>query len=340
MFPYDAPIDVGAMIFAVITNTTQAPQDGIYAYVEALDSGGTRHTLADNTTIGTIPALGSTGLTICTDWISLLTGPVTIVITLMGPGGTPLVSKQLTGTALPPGAIPTPPVASPNLPVSVREAAWGTGAADIEAIYAGSYNALGEEDFYIIDVSSARVGIVVSITNEAKATGFKPVLRVFTEDDFTTPVLETSARFSVPDADKGSFAIGWRDYAQFPILTPGRYYLQVVHEAPFYSRRWGFKIFTREAPVSFSASLSGTGGLLGGTVTSGYGRQALKMLNTRTHAVLFAQSNSFGVADPESGASPLGSTMSVLPGDVVKVYRPGIGVQYKHIDLIGSTTVS
>jgi hypothetical protein len=32
--------------------------------------------------------------------------------------------------------------------------------------------------------------------------------------------------------------------------------------------------------------------------------------------------------------------MSVLPGDVVKVYRPGIGVQYKHIDLIGSTTVS
>jgi hypothetical protein len=341
MFPTTSPRDVGATVFVSVTNDGDTPVDGLYLYVEGIDSSGTRYTLSESTDVGTLPPSGSAGGTICTSWMSFITGAVNIVVTLMGPGGVALVSKVIPGQAIPPGAIPTPPTAVPELPTSVRDAAWGTGAPDIQPTFEGSYNALGEEDFYIIDAVSVRAGFVIKITADAKATGFVPVLKIFSETDFDTPILETTAKFAVQDADKNSFAIGWRDFAQFPLLTPGnRYYLQVVHNLPYYSRRWGFKIYTQETPVAISSALSVDGnGQLDGTISCAYGRQSLKILNTRTHDVLFVKTNSYGTADVQTNAAPYVDRLGVRSGDILKIYRPGMAVQYRMIDYLTSVTV-
>jgi hypothetical protein len=343
MYPSVAPRDIGSTVFASITNASDSTVEGLQVYSEGLDEGGSRYVLNVGKLLDPIPAGATVTVALCTSWMSFINGPVTIVAVLMGPGGQPLLTFSMAGQATPPGTLQPPPTAVPELPASVRDAAWGAGASDIDPVFEGSYNAVGNEDFYIIDVTSSRVGIVVKITPDALLSGFQPVLKIFSTTDLDTPLVTASTRFAVPDQDKAQHAIGWRDFAQLPILQQGqRYLLQVVHRYPFYSRRWGFKIYTREtvAATVLTGSVDGNGNLEG-SITSPYGRQSLKIVNDRTLATLFVRTDSYGQAsDVQVNTSPVGDTLAVNAGDILRVYRPGMAVQYRSTDLLTLASVS
>jgi hypothetical protein len=90
--------------------------------------------------------------------------------------------------------------------------------------------------------------------------------------------------------------------------------------------------------VSSALSVDGNG-QLDGTVSCAYGRQSLKILNTRTHDVLFVKTNSYGTADVQANAAPYRDRLNVRSGDILKIYRPGIAVQYRMVDYLTSVTV-
>jgi hypothetical protein len=343
MYPSTAPRDVGSTVFATVTNASDSTVSGMTLYAEGMDASGDRYVLQDGVEVPPIPPGGTATKALCTSWMSFINGPVTIAVVLLGPDGQALLSFTLVGQATAPGTLQPPATAISELPASVREAAWGTGATDIDPVFEGSYNAVGNEDFYIINVTSSRVGIVVKITADAQLSGFEPVLKIFSEDDLDTPIVTAQTRFSVPDQDRVQHAIGWRDFAQLPLLQVGqRYLLQVVHKYPFYSRRWGFKIYTKEQVVDtvLTGSVDGDGNLEGSLVSS-HGRQSLKLVNDRTQDVLFVRTDSYGRAtDVQVNTSPVGDRLAVAAGDILRIYRPGIGVQYRSTDLLTTSTVS
>lgn len=343
VWPNAAPADAHPIVFTSVKNLTAGEMQGMSVTLSAVDSAGVQWTLSSQN-LGTVAPNGTAGAALCTNWTGLPTGPLTLTVTLLSPGGIALVSFTMVATILPPGTLPTPPPPPEELPKEVREAAWGVGAADIPPIYEGSYNAIGHEDCYVITTkndASHRVGIVVTIPEDAKNSGFKPVLKVFTTQDLNTPVFTHELKFNVSEQGRAKHAIGWIDREVLHYLDEDRRYLiQVVNKYPFWSRRWAFKIYTQETPRAFSENLAITSNQLSGSITCGYGRQSLKIENMRTHEVLFVETDPEGVcSDVQMYAHPAGARMAVATGDKLRIFRPGPGVQYKSTDLIGTAQV-
>lgn len=339
IFPDEAPADSKPIVMYSVFNNTDQPIEGLTYSVYAVDASGQQYQVVGNASLPTLPPYGPNGGTLCISWLGFVNGSVNLYVTINSATGQIIVVALAPGTILPPGTLPPPPQATPNeLPASITQYA-GFNAA-ITSKFQGSRNAVGDDDFYLFTALSDRVSIVVTITADAAATGFLPVLKIYNTSDLDTPIVTHDQRFPVAEPDRSKHAIGWKDRQSLPFLTVGQtYLLQVVHKYPFWSRRWGFKVYLKETVADTTANLSVDGGLLAGSVTSAYGRQSLKILNDRTGGVLFVGTDPYGICDDVGiRAHPFGDTLAVATGDLLRIYRPGIGVRYRHDDLLTSVT--
>lgn len=340
LFPDEAPADAKPIFLYSIFNNTPQAIEGLSYSVYAVDANGQQYQVAGQVALPSLPAYAPNGGTLCVSWLGFVTGAVTLFITINSATGQVILSFQVPGVILPPGTLPPPPQASPNeLPASITQ--YAGFPATITSVFQGSRNAVGDDDFYKFVAGSSRVSIVVVATPDAIATGFLPVLKIFNTTDLDTPLVSYEQRFPVAEPDRSKHSIGWKDAQSLPVLEEGEtYLLQVLHRYPFWSRRWGFKVYLTDTVPACVPSFSVSGGALAGSLTSAYGRQSLKILNDRTGGVLFVATSPYGAVDSVvTRARPFGDTLTVATGDRLKIYRPGIGVRYRNDDLLTTVTV-
>jgi len=338
-------------LYYVIENTNPVPMTGISSMVAAMDGNGRIYLLQPPTLIeanaqnvpqypaGTVPPGTSAGSTICIDWPQFGTPQVNFLVALLNQAQQPLATALVPGFFMAPGTIvPAATQAVDLLGPGVRLIAGFPAGATPK--YEGSVNAVGYEDTYVFTAQRSTVSIVVKISADAQQMKFKPVMRIYDVEDMSTPLVTHSSRFQAGgvDVDPTTHTIGWRDNDH--VLTVGnKYAITITHEAAFYSRRWDFQIFHEEQIVQTGGNISIVDGLLDGELSCSYGRQAVKILNTRTDQAIFVETNERGVTydlqhDTTEGTA--GRTLAVSYGDILEVIRPGPGVLYRrHGDLIG-----
>jgi len=333
-------------LYYVIQNRNPAPMTGIYSMALAMNGNGQIFVLqpptpvqALNQTPGTVPPGTSAGDAICIDWPQFGTPQMNFLVVLLNQAQQPLASINVPGFFMPPGAVPPPGNQQIDLlgPTVRSLAGFPSG---ILPKYEGSVNAVGYEDTYVFRARRTTPSIVVKISADAQQMKFKPVMRIYDVEDMSTPVVTYSSPYMVGgvNADPTMHSIGWNDNDHV-LVTGDKYAIVIRHEALFYSRRWDFQIFHDETMVDTGGNLVVVDGLLAGEMSCSYGRQAIKILNTRTDEAIFVETNERGVTydlqkDTTEGTN--GRTLSVAYGDELEIIRPGPGVLYRrHGDLIG-----
>lgn len=343
-------------LYYAVENTNPAGMSGIHAAVLALDSSGVVRVVQEASQIqatsaqqshqppGYVPPGVSAGEVVCIDWPQFSSPNVTFLVVLLNQQLQPIVAATVPGFWVQPGALP--PAATQtvdDLGPGIRDVAGFPFG--LEPKYEGSVNSVGYEDTYVFTARRQQVAIVVKISADAAQLGFDPVMHIYDVDNMSTPIVVHSSRFQAGDTDiePEAHAIGFKDVSG--LLQVGHKYAIVVkHSAPFYSKRWTFRIYHVEDVVQTGGSLSIDGnGKLAGSLSCSYGRQAVKIFNPRTDEAIFVLTNERGATenlqrDTTEGTN--GRRLSVSYGDVLEIIRPGPSVQYRrHGDLIGEATL-
>lgn len=351
LVPHPSVPTARSNLYYVVENSNQAPMSEIYSMVLGLDGLGNVYVIQDPTAIqatsaqqthnppGTVPPGTSAGNVVCLDWPQFATPQMSFLVVLLNQVQQPLAAATIPGFFMRPGTVPPQGMQIVDLlgPGVRSIARFPSG---IEPTYEGSVNAVGYEDTYVFTVLDELAAIVVRITADAQQLGFEPVMEIYDVDDMSTPLVTHSSRFRMGavDVDPSTHSIGWQNAGE---LTVGNKYAIVIrHVAKYYSRRWAFQIFHVQTPVETGGTLTiDEDGNLAGELSCSYGRQSVKILNTRTDESIFIRTNERGVSydiqrDTTEGTS--GRTLAVSYGDVLEIIRPGPGVLYRrHGDLIG-----
>jgi hypothetical protein len=291
---------------------------------------------------GTIPPGPSVGQAVCINWDMLPLGPTMFLIVLLTQAGLPFASARTLGTSYPMGS--TIPVAAQAVEYLGPGLKQVTGfPAYIEPTYEGSVNAVGDEDTFVFTPGSGRVSIVVQITEDARGSGFVPVLEIYDVDDMTTPVASSSSRLQIGgvDLEPEFHAVGW----QGTLASGQRHAIVIKNNTAHYSRRWQFRIFHDQPVVGTGGTLErDEDGNLDGELSCPYGRQSIKLLNDRTGEAIFVRTNERGVTDDiqrDTKAGTPSKLLAVAVGDKIDVIRPGPGVLYRrHGDLLAQGDVT
>lgn len=310
-------------------------QAGLRLYVEAMDRNNVRYKFPEPETFEEVPYETTPrviGRSMCLHLSQLAVGPVKLFVAVLGTTGSVITAVVKDLEITPPGTSLLPADLPSIFPPSVLNATGLPGNST--SIFEGSYSSVGDEDWFIFTAVD-NTAIVVKTTREAEETGFDPVLKIYSITDPYTSLVTHDGRISgISDNDKFSHRIGWVDDGE---LTTGSVYMaRVVHRYPNYSRKWAFQVYTNATPKPTEASLTIDGqGKLDGTISCAYGRQSLKLINTRTKDVIFVATNPDGnVASIRSATRPTTDSMSVSRGDLIRIIRPGMAQLYRSGDLI------
>lgn len=330
------PQDSVPMLFVFATPKVLVWPAGCKIYAEAMDSTGARYQFPSPSNFDEMVYNNTYGRGLCLHLNQFKVGAIKILVAFMSQLGNIIYSKVMNAEILSAGAIPTPSKQNQTFTPKILNT---TGFnAFIEPSFEGSYGAVGDEDYFLI-TAVPNTSVVVKITKEAEETGFQPKLIISPVSNFQSQIVATTDRLAgTSEEDAASHVVGWKDTTG--LLTTGQVYVvQVVHRYAFYSSKWAFKIYTNGTPVPTVASFGIDGGNLAGSITSGYGRQSLKIVNDRTHDYIYVRTGPDGSVTDVQTASPTGDTLAVSTGDRLRVYRSGMAALYRFSDLIKEVTL-
>jgi hypothetical protein len=334
-----SPINSTPLLFTTIF-FTGGGYEGFKIYVEGKDSNGKRLVFEPGAVLDTIlpedpPEERTRGIVTCVKWQDMAVGPAQIMAALVRPDGKGTLSKIINVEILPEGEMPIAARAPSELPTALLQKTGLPG--DTTPKFTGVCREVGDFDLYKITAVD-RTSFVVTMTKQGEQTGFAPKLDIFL-DDLGSPVLSTTARLTgLSDEDNASHSVSWVD--ESGLLTPGQTYrIKVSHQYLYYAEFWSYSVYTNATVAAPVMSLLSSGGTLGGTLTSPYCLATLKAINDRTGGSVFLNSTDQGLVTLPGAIRPFGDTLGALPGDVIKVYRPGIQYLYSSTDEIARQTL-